>query len=51
MYLGRDSGWIHLDAFNSQEAYDLTLCAFKIGENLGVRLPVMVHQAWIYNIT
>ncbi len=44
MYLGRDSGWIHLDAFNSQEAYDLTLCAFKIGENLGVRLPVMVHQ-------
>jgi pyruvate ferredoxin oxidoreductase alpha subunit len=44
MYLGRDSGWIHLDAFNSQEAYDLTLCAFKIGEDLGVRLPVMVHQ-------
>jgi pyruvate ferredoxin oxidoreductase alpha subunit len=44
MYLGRDAGWIHLDAFNSQEAYDLTLCAFKIGENLDVRLPVMVHQ-------
>jgi len=42
MYLGRDSGWIHLDAFNSQEAYDLTLCAF--GEHLDVRLPVMVHQ-------
>jgi pyruvate ferredoxin oxidoreductase alpha subunit len=44
MYLGRDSGWIHLDAFNSQEAYDLTLCAFRIGEHLDVRLPVMVHQ-------
>jgi len=44
MYLGRDSGWIQLDAFNSQEAYDLTLCAFKIGENHDVRLPVMVHQ-------
>jgi len=44
MYLGRDAGWIHLDAYNSQEAYDLTLCAFKIGENLDVRLPVMVHQ-------
>ncbi len=44
MYLGRDSGWINTDAFNSQEAYDLTLCAFKIGENLDVRLPVMVHQ-------
>ncbi len=44
MYLGRDSGWIQLDAFNPQEAYDLTLCAFKIGEDLSVRLPVMVHQ-------
>ncbi|HIP46651.1 MAG TPA: 2-oxoacid:ferredoxin oxidoreductase subunit alpha [Campylobacterales bacterium] len=44
MYLGRDSGWIQLDAFNAEEAYDLTLCAFKIGENKSVRLPVMVHQ-------
>ena len=44
MYLGRDSGWIQIDAFNAQEAYDLTLCAFKIGENMDVRLPVMVHQ-------
>jgi pyruvate ferredoxin oxidoreductase alpha subunit len=44
MYLGRDSGWIQLDSFNAQEAYDLNLCAFKIGENMGVRLPVMVHQ-------
>jgi len=44
MYLGRDSGWIQLDAFNAQEAYDMTLCAFKIGENHDVRLPVMVHQ-------
>jgi pyruvate ferredoxin oxidoreductase alpha subunit len=44
MYLGRDSGWIQLDAFNPQEAYDLTLCAFRIGEHMDVRLPVMVHQ-------
>lgn len=44
MYLGRDSGWIQLDAFNAQEAYDMTLCAFKIGEDFRVRLPVMVHQ-------
>ncbi|MDM5272292.1 2-oxoacid:ferredoxin oxidoreductase subunit alpha [Sulfurovum sp. zt1-1] len=44
MYLGRDSGWIQLDAFNAQEAYDLALCAFRIGENHNVRLPVMVHQ-------
>ncbi len=44
MYLGRDAGWINMDAFNAQEAYDLTLCAFPIGEHLDVRLPVMVHQ-------
>jgi pyruvate ferredoxin oxidoreductase alpha subunit len=44
MYLGRDSGWIQLDAFNPQEAYDMTLCAFRIGEHMDVRLPVMVHQ-------
>ncbi len=44
MYLGRDSGWIQLDAFNSQQAYDLTLMAFRIGEDHNVRLPVMVHQ-------
>jgi pyruvate ferredoxin oxidoreductase alpha subunit len=44
MYLGRDSGWIQLDAFNSQQAYDLTLMAFRIGEDVDVRLPVMVHQ-------
>ena len=44
MYLGRDSGWIQIDAFDSQEAYDLPLCAFRIGEHLDVRLPVMVHQ-------
>jgi pyruvate ferredoxin oxidoreductase alpha subunit len=44
MYLGRDSGWIQLDAYNSQQAYDLTLMAFRIGEDHEVRLPVMVHQ-------
>ena len=44
MYLGRDAGWINIDAFNAQEAYDLTLCAFRIGEHLDVRLPVMMHQ-------
>jgi len=44
MYLGRDAGWIMIDAFNAQEAYDLMLQAFKIGEDLDVRLPVMVNQ-------
>jgi pyruvate ferredoxin oxidoreductase alpha subunit len=44
MYLGRDSGWIQLATFTPQEAYDLGLMAFRIGEDHGVRLPVMVHQ-------
>jgi pyruvate ferredoxin oxidoreductase alpha subunit len=44
MYAGRDSGWIQLDAFNAQEVYDLNLCAFKISEDINVRLPVMVLQ-------
>ncbi len=44
MYLGRDSGWIQLDAFNAQEAYDLNLIAFKVAEDTSVRLPAMVHQ-------
>jgi pyruvate ferredoxin oxidoreductase alpha subunit len=44
MYLGRDAGWISITGFNPQEAYDLGLCAFKIGENKNVRLPVQVNQ-------
>jgi len=44
MYLGRDAGWIMVDSYNAQEAYDLMLMAFKIGEDLDVRLPVMVNQ-------
>ena len=44
MYLGRDSGWIQLDAFNSQNAYDLNFIAFKVAEDHDVRLPAMVHQ-------
>ena len=44
MYLGRDSGWIQLDAYNPQEAYDLNFIAFKVAEDHDVRLPAMVHQ-------
>ena len=44
MYLTNQSGWISLDACNPQEAYDLTLCAFKIGEHKDVRLPVISNQ-------
>ncbi|QKF80793.1 2-oxoacid:ferredoxin oxidoreductase subunit alpha [Halarcobacter ebronensis] len=44
MYLTRDAGWIQLDSFNAQEAYDLTLMSFKIGEHKDVRLPVISNQ-------
>ncbi len=44
MYLGRDSGWIQVDAYSPQEAYDLNLMAFRISEDHDIRLPVMVHQ-------
>jgi pyruvate ferredoxin oxidoreductase alpha subunit len=44
MYLGRDTGWVNLASYSPQEAYDLTLMAFKIGEHLDVRLPVIVNQ-------
>jgi len=44
LYLTRDTGWVSLNAHNPQQAYDLTLCAFKIGEHLDVRLPVIVSQ-------
>lgn len=44
MYLGRDAGWINLCAYNPQDAYDLNLIAFKIAEDMRVRLPVIVNQ-------
>lgn len=44
MYLSRDTGWISLCAYNAQEVYDLNLIAFKVAEDLDVRLPVIVHQ-------
>lgn len=44
MYLGRDSGWVQMDAYNSQEAYDMNLIAFRVAEDHAVRLPAMVHQ-------
>lgn len=44
MYMGRDTGWIQLCAYNSQQAYDLNFIAFKVAEDHDVRLPAMVHQ-------
>jgi pyruvate ferredoxin oxidoreductase alpha subunit len=38
----RDCGWIQLFAENVQQAFDLTLCAFRIAEHIDVLLPVMV---------
>ena len=37
----RDCGWIQLYGENVQEGYDNLLQAVRIGEHLGVRLPVM----------
>jgi pyruvate ferredoxin oxidoreductase alpha subunit len=38
---GRDSGWLQLFGENVQEAYDNTLIAFRIAEDMRVRLPIM----------
>jgi len=39
----RDTGWIQIIAENGQQAVDNTICAFRIGEDHRVLLPVMVH--------
>ncbi len=44
LYLTRDAGWVSIDAFNPQEAYDMTLMSFKISEHKDVRLPVISNQ-------
>jgi pyruvate ferredoxin oxidoreductase alpha subunit len=38
----RDSGWIQLYVENSQEAYDSMIQAFRIAEDVGVLLPIIV---------
>lgn len=38
----RDAGWIQVYAENNQEAVDLTIAGYKIGENAKIMLPVMV---------
>jgi len=40
----RDTGWIQIWSENAQEAYDNTIQAFRIGEHMDIRLPVMVCQ-------
>lgn len=39
----RDSGWIQLWAEDNQEAADMIIQAYKIGENPKIMLPVMVN--------
>ncbi|MCL7389207.1 MAG: pyruvate ferredoxin oxidoreductase [Thaumarchaeota archaeon] len=39
----RDTGWVHLFANNVQQAYDLTIMAFKIAEDPELLLPVSVN--------
>ncbi|MEO0074616.1 MAG: pyruvate ferredoxin oxidoreductase [candidate division WOR-3 bacterium] len=40
----RDTGWIQLFAQNGQEAFDMTLQAFRIAEDHRVLLPVSVNM-------
>ncbi len=39
----RDIGWIQVFAENGQQAFDLTLWAFRVGEDPRVLFPVVVH--------
>jgi len=38
----RDAGWIQIFAENNQEAIDMVIAGYKIGENPRIMLPVMV---------
>lgn len=44
----RDTGWIQIFAADGQEAFDSTLCAFRIGGDQRVLLPVMIHLDGFY---
>jgi pyruvate ferredoxin oxidoreductase alpha subunit len=39
----RDSGWLQVFAENGQQAFDLTIAAFKIAEDPRVMFPIMVN--------
>jgi pyruvate ferredoxin oxidoreductase alpha subunit len=44
----RDTGWIQIFAENGQETVDNIMCAFRIGEDRRVLLPVMIHLDGFY---
>ncbi len=39
----RDTGWIQVFCQNNQESFDMTLWAFRVGEDPDVMFPVMVN--------
>jgi pyruvate ferredoxin oxidoreductase alpha subunit len=39
----RDCGWIQIFAENGQQAFDLTMCAFRIAEDPAVLLPTVIN--------
>ncbi|MBE0516436.1 MAG: pyruvate ferredoxin oxidoreductase [Methanophagales archaeon] len=44
----RDIGWIQIFAENNQQAFDLTVCAYRIAEDKEVLFPAMVHMDGFY---
>jgi pyruvate ferredoxin oxidoreductase alpha subunit len=42
-YSMRDAGWLQVFAKNNQEAYDLTIQAYKIAENHDVYMPMAIN--------
>ena len=44
----RDIGWIQMFAENNQQAFDLTLCAYRVAEDREVLFPAMVHIDGFY---
>lgn len=41
--IARDAGWIQIFAENGQQAFDQTLCAFRIAEHQDVLLPTIIN--------
>lgn len=44
----RDIGWIQIFAENNQQAFDLTVCSYRIAEDRDVLFPAMVHIDGFY---
>ncbi len=44
----RDSGFLQIHCSTCQEVLDSTIIAYKLGEDAGVRLPVIVNQDGFY---